>query len=84
MRDMPRVLHEAGLQLMEADGTLYANIGTGSFWLGACESYGVLLARSGLLPPAIVEEWQAFQAQSAGNETFFAASNYYTYLARRP
>jgi SAM-dependent methyltransferase len=84
MRDMPRVLQEAGLQMLEAGGTLYANIGTGRFWLGASESYGVLLARSGLVPPAIVEEWQVFQAQSAGNETFFAASSYYTYLARRP
>jgi ubiquinone/menaquinone biosynthesis C-methylase UbiE len=83
MRDMPRLLPEAGLRLVEAGGTLYANIGTGRFWLSACESYGALLARSGLLPPAIVEDWQAFQSRSAQNDTFFAASNYYTYLALR-
>jgi ubiquinone/menaquinone biosynthesis C-methylase UbiE len=84
MRDMPRLLNEAGLQLIEADGTLYANIGTSSFWLSASKSYGDLMARSGLLPPADVVEWQAFQARSAADDTFFAASNYYTYVTRRP
>lgn len=84
MRDMPRMLREVGLQLVEADGTLYANIGTSRFWLGAAESYGVLLGRSGLLPPQVVDHWRAYQAESAQNGTFFAASNYYTYLARRP
>jgi len=84
MRDMPRLLDEARLQIVEADGTLYADIGTGSFWLSAAKSYGDLLARSGLLPPADVVEWQAFQARSAENNTFFAASNYYTYVMRRP
>lgn len=84
MRDMPRLLPAAGLKLAEADGTLYPNIGTGGFWPAAAESYGPLLARSGLLPQAIVEDWQAFQARAVQSNTFFAASSYYTYLARRP
>jgi SAM-dependent methyltransferase len=84
MRDLPRLLQEAGLRLVETDGTLYADIGTSRFWLGASTSYGDLLARSDLLPAAIVEDWQAFQAQSAQHDTFFAACNYYTYLTRRP
>ena len=84
MRDLPRLLHETGLELLDADGTLYANIGSSRFWVGAAESYGVLLARSGLLPPALVEDWQAFQVRSVTENTFFGASNYYTYLTRRP
>jgi ubiquinone/menaquinone biosynthesis C-methylase UbiE len=83
MRDMPRLLNEARLQLVEANGVLYADIGTSRFWLGACESYAGLLARSGLLPPAVVDDWRAFQAQSVVDNTFFGASNYYTYLTRR-
>ena len=82
MRDMPRLLHEAHLELIDAEGTLYADIGRGAFWLSATESYGALLARSGLLPPDVVETWRTFQARSAENNTFFGASNYYTYLAR--
>jgi SAM-dependent methyltransferase len=84
MRDAPRLLPAAGLKLVEADGTLYPNIGTGRFWLAATDSYGPLLARSGLLPQAIVDDWRAFQAQAAQNNTFFAACSYYTYLTQRP
>jgi hypothetical protein len=43
MRDLPRLLQGTGLELVEADGTLYANIGSSRFWVGAAESYGVLL-----------------------------------------
>lgn len=84
MRDLPRLLTETGLELVEADGALYADIGSSSFWVGAAESYGGLLARSGLLPERTVDSWQAFQTRSAAERTFFAASNYYTYLTRRP
>ena len=84
MRDMPRLVVESGLELVEAEGTLYANIGSGHFWLAAAESYGPLLARSGLLAQEIADDWQDFQVRSAGDNTFFGASNYYTYLMRRP
>ena len=83
IRDMPRLVAEAGLELIDAEGVLYANIGTGGFWLAAAESYGPLLARSGLLTREIVEEWRDFQVRSSGDNTFFGASNYYTYLMRR-
>jgi hypothetical protein len=84
MRDVPRLLPRAGLELVEADGTLYTNIGTGQFWPAAAESYGPLLARSGLLPQETVDDWKAFQARAVQDNTFFAASGYYTYLTRRP
>jgi len=84
MRDMPRLLPTAGLQLVEADGAVYANIGGGRFWPSAAESYGPLLARSGMLPHNVVDDWRTFQARAVQDNTFFAASNYYTYLTRRP
>jgi ubiquinone/menaquinone biosynthesis C-methylase UbiE len=84
MRDLPRLLRETGLELFEADGTLYADIGGSRFWVGATESYGVLLGRSGLLPQELVDDWRAFQAQAAADNAFFGASNHYTYLTRRP
>jgi ubiquinone/menaquinone biosynthesis C-methylase UbiE len=84
MRDLPRLLREAELELIDADGTLYANIGSSRFWVGAAESYGVLLGRSGLLPQEMVDGWRAFQVRSVADNTFFGASNYYTYLTRRP
>lgn len=38
----------------------------------------MLLARSGLLPQELVDDWRAFQVRSAADNTFFGASNYYT------
>lgn len=84
MRDLPRLLSETGFALIAAEAALYANIGIGNFWAGAAESYGALLAQSGLLPEDVVNGWRAFQSRSAADNTFFAASSYYTYLSRRP
>jgi ubiquinone/menaquinone biosynthesis C-methylase UbiE len=84
MRDMPRLLRAAGLELVDATGVLYADVGSGSFWPNAAEAYGAVMARSGLLPAAVAEEWRAFQAAAVRDGTFFGASNYYTFLARRP
>ena len=84
MRDLPRLLREAGLELTEASGTLYADIGPGSFFANVPEAYAGVLARSGLLPQAIIDDWRSYQARAVREGTFFGASNYYTYLARRP
>jgi SAM-dependent methyltransferase len=84
MRDMPRLLREAGLELVEAMPHVYAEVGSGSFFLGAAEAYGPLVAQAGLVPEARVQTWLEEQRQSAQDGTFFGASNYYTYLARRP
>jgi SAM-dependent methyltransferase len=84
MRDLPRLLGDTGLALTAAEGVLYANLGSGSFWAGAAESYGALLGRSGLIAEEVVDRWRAFQARSAADNTLFAACSYYTYLARRP
>jgi hypothetical protein len=76
MRDLPRLLREAGLELVERHATLYANIGSRGFWVSAAEFYSVLLGRSGLLSQALVDDWRAFQVQSVADNTFFGASNY--------
>ena len=68
MRDMPRLVAEAGLELIDAEGVLYANIGSGGFWLAAAESYGPLLARSELLTQQIADEWRDFQVRSVGRQ----------------
>ena len=64
MRDMPRLVVDAGLELVDSEGSLYANIGSGRFWLAAAESYGPLLARSGLLTQEIADDWRDFQVRS--------------------
>ena len=43
MRDLSRLLQEADLDPVAADGAVYADIGTGSFWANAVEAYAALL-----------------------------------------
>ena len=59
MRDMPRLLGEAGLRLVDVDAHVYADVGRSVFFLGAAESYAPLVARSGLVPADRVEAWLA-------------------------
>jgi SAM-dependent methyltransferase len=84
MRDLPRLLQDADLDLLSAEGAVYADIGTGKFWANAAEAYAALLGRSGLLPADVVDGWRAEQADANARRAFFGASVYYTYLARRP
>jgi SAM-dependent methyltransferase len=84
MREMPRLLKTAGLEMSDARAWVYANIGTGAFWSNVPETYGAVLKRSGLLPEDVVEAWASHQKRAVGEETFFGASNYYTYLCNRP
>jgi hypothetical protein len=39
------------------------------------QSYGVLLARSDVLPQAVLGDWRVFQARSVADNTFFAATS---------
>ena len=84
MRDMPRLLRDARLELVEMMSHVYAESRTGVFYLGAAEAYGPLVARAGLISQERVDAWLAEQRRSAEDGTFFGASNYYAYLARRP
>jgi hypothetical protein len=83
MRTMPRLLSQAGLTLEETTPHIFTEVGTGSFFLGAAETYAPLIAQAGLLPPDQVENWLAEQRKTNKEGTFFASGNYYTYLARR-
>jgi ubiquinone/menaquinone biosynthesis C-methylase UbiE len=83
MRDLPRLLPKAGLRLVAAQAHVYAEAGSSSFLLNLAETYGPLAASTGLVPAADVDAWLADQRRSAQDGTFFAACNYYAYVARR-
>jgi SAM-dependent methyltransferase len=83
MRDMPRLLRQAGLELSDLLAFVYADVGKGRFFPSAAEAYAPIVARAGLVPADRVEAWLAEQRQTAEQGTFFAACNYYAYLARR-
>ena len=83
MRVLPRLLPTAGLRLIATQAHVYAEVGSSTFMLSLAETYAPLMASSGLLPAAQVDAWLADQRRSAEDGTFFAACNYYAYVARR-
>ena len=83
MRVLPRLLPTAGLRLIATQAHVYAEVGSSTFMLNLAETYAPLMASSGLLPAAQVDAWLADQRRSAEDGTFFAACNYYAYVARR-
>jgi SAM-dependent methyltransferase len=83
MRDMPRLLRQAGLERADTLAYVYADIGQGTFFPGAMEGYAPLVAREGFVPAAQVEAWLTEQRRAMAEGVFFAACNYYAYIARR-
>lgn len=83
MRDLPRFLPELGLQLTAAWGDAVVEIGNGSYFKSFAETYAPYVKGAGLFPAQAVDVWLSEQRQAMKNGTFFAACNYYTYLARR-
>ena len=83
MRDLPRLVREADLEIVSPRAMVYAEMGIGGFWKNAAELFGPVLRRSGLVPSTVVDEWLTYQERAVEERTFFGASNYYTYLLRR-
>ena len=83
IRDMPRLFRDAGLRLVDVDANVYADVGQSAFFLSAAESYAPLVARSELMPVDVVDAWLADLRQASADGMFFAACNYYAYIATR-
>lgn len=83
MRDLPRLLPGLGLKLEEAWGKAVVEIGRASYFKSFAETYVPYVKKSGMLPEQSIEAWYKEQRQAMENGTFFAACNYYTYLACR-
>ena len=81
MRELPRLLPQARLRLTATQPHVLAEAGTSGFFLNLAETYAPLAASAGLLPTADVDAWLADQRRSAEDGTFFAACNYYAYVA---
>ena len=81
MRELPRLLPRAGLRLTATQAHVYAEAGSSGFMLNLAETYGPLAAPRGLVSAAQVDAWLADQRRSVEDDTFFAACNYYAYLA---
>lgn len=84
MRRMPRLLREAGLELVTCFSHVLSEVGRADFWSSAIEAYRRLVQRSGAMTEEEADAWAAALRADSESGAFFGASNYYAYVARRP
>lgn len=84
MRQMPRLLRAAGLGLVVSFPYVLAEIGRADFWLSGIDVYRQLIVKAGVMPKEEADAWAGSLFKDAEDGVFFGASNYYSYVARRP
>jgi SAM-dependent methyltransferase len=84
MRQMPRLIQQAGLEMLRTFPYIMAEAGEGDFWLSAIDAYEKLAPKSGAMTEAEAASWAKSLHEASDEGVFFGASNYYTYIARRP
>jgi ubiquinone/menaquinone biosynthesis C-methylase UbiE len=84
MRQMPRLIRQAGLEMVRTFSYVMAEVGEGDFWLSAIDSFEKLTPKSGAMTEAEATGWANELREASDEGVFFGASNYYTYIARRP
>jgi len=84
MRQMPRLLRAASLELTAFLPFVIAEAGKAEYWLPAIDSFRKLVPQAGGLSAAQVNTWVDGLIVDSANGDFFGASNYYAYVARRP
>lgn len=83
MRAMPRLLAEGGFSLEWSRAYVMADIGRAEFWAPTIASLRVLLPRTGAMSEAEAAGFADGLDKASTAGRFFAASNFYTYIARR-
>ena len=83
MRQMPLMLREAGLAIVQAFPSVVADIGTADFWVPLIEALRRLVPQSGVMDEATINAWADARLRESTDGVFFGASNFYAYVARR-
>ncbi len=83
MRQMPALLREAELTLMAGFPSVVADIGAADFFAPGLASFRRLLPQAGAMDAATANAWVDARLKESAEGTFFGASTFYAYLARR-
>jgi hypothetical protein len=84
MRDMPGLLLQAGFRLQAAFAHVVADIGKADFFAGTIPSFVTLLPRAGAMSEAQAAAWAQDMLERSERGAFFGATNFYSYVARKP
>jgi ubiquinone/menaquinone biosynthesis C-methylase UbiE len=83
MRQMPRLLRAAGLELITSFSYVLSEVGTANYWASAIETYRKLMQKAGVMTEEDANEWASELRRDSQAGIFFGSCNYYTYVARR-
>lgn len=83
MRQLPRLLRAAGLELVTSFAYALSEVGKANFWASAIEAYRKLVAKSGVMTEDEANAWAAALREDSDAGVFFGSCNYYGYVARR-
>lgn len=83
MRQMPRLLRAAGLELVTSFSYILSEAGTANFWSSAIEAYRKLVVKAGAMTGEEANAWAAALRSDSEAGVFFGSSNYYAYVGRR-
>lgn len=83
MRQMPRLLQAAGLELVASFPYVLTEIGKADFWRSGFESFRMLMPKVGAMTDEEAEAWGEALRKDSERGVFFGSSNYYSYVARR-
>jgi ubiquinone/menaquinone biosynthesis C-methylase UbiE len=83
MRQVPRLLHAAGFELVHVFPYTLTEAGKANFWLSAIEAYRRLLPSTGAVRKEEADAWAASLQMDSEIGVFFGSCNYYAYIARR-
>lgn len=84
MRQLPRLMRAAGLELFACFSYVLSEAGAANFWLSAIEAYRKLVPKSRVMSEDEANAWAAALRRDSDEGVFFGSSNYYAYVARRP
>lgn len=83
MREMPRLLQESGFVLESAFAHVVADIGKADFFAPGIQAMLKLLPKSGAMSEPQAHAWAAAVTRQSEQGIYFAASNFYSYVATR-
>jgi ubiquinone/menaquinone biosynthesis C-methylase UbiE len=83
MGQMPRLLRQAGFELLASFSNVLAEVGSASFWLSGIETFRRLLPQAGAMTAAQADAWAAGLRAASDAGVFFGRCNYHAFLARK-
>src|SRR5215212_2885346 len=83
MRQIPRLIQQAELEMIRMFPYIMTEAGKGDFWLSGIDAYEKLAPKSGMMTEEEATSWANALHKASIRGVFFGASDYYTYIARR-